>query len=338
MTQPWNEFLALQGAELDPISVRFPGKTATAHAPLMVPLVHLALIDCHGEDAAPFLQNLLSNDVKALTGDGAAWNSFNSPKGRMLASLLTYRDPDGYGIVLSADIAPAMQKRLSMYVLRSKARLAASDAVLIGISGSTSADVLAGAGINVPAATLKQTSAEGVRCVRVQGDNYILIVEPQRAAELWQRLAAAGAQPAGTDAWHLAMIRAGLPLVTTATQEEFVAQMLNFELIGGVSFKKGCYPGQEIVARTQYLGKLKKRMFRVRVPEGHVPTVGEDLYTPKFGEQSAGKIVTVAPSPEGGHEALAVMQISCAEAGEAHIGSPQGPQLGFLELPYPLGE
>jgi hypothetical protein len=124
--------------------------------------------------------------------------------------------------------------------------------------------------------------------------------------------------------------------VTLPTQEEFVAQMLNYELIGGVSFSKGCYPGQEIVARTQYLGKLKKRMYRVRLGEGTAPVPGQDLYAPDFPDQSAGKLVNVAPAAEGGFEALAVLQTSSAEAGEVHLGSPDGPRLEFLPLPYAL--
>ena len=132
------------------------------------------------------------------------------------------------------------------------------------------------------------------------------------------------------------MIRAGLPLITAATQEEFVAQMLNYEVIGGVSFNKGCYPGQEIVARTQYLGKLKKRMYRVLLPKGRQPQPGDDVFTPEFGEQSAGKLVNIAPAPGGGFEALAVMQTSCAALGDVHAFTPDGPPLTFLELPYAL--
>lgn len=336
MTQPWNEFLAQEGAEIDELAVRFPATPLDPAGCHAVPLLHLAHIACHGADSAEFLHNLLSNDVKHLADDGAAWNSFNTPKGRMLASLLMHRDLDGYGIVLSADIAPAILKRLSMYVLRSKVKLAMSEVVMIGVCGSGASATLTAAGIAVPPEAMRQSVADGVRCVRIQGDNHVLVTDAQHAPALWLRLRDAGAAPAGTGRWHLAMIRAGLPLVTAATQEEFVAQMLNFELIGGVSFHKGCYPGQEIVARTQYLGKLKKRMYRVHVPQGHTPSVGEDIHTPEFGEQSAGKLVNVAPAPDGGFEALAVMQIGCAQAGEARVGGAQGVRLDFLDLPYAL--
>ncbi|MDX5445672.1 MAG: folate-binding protein [Zoogloeaceae bacterium] len=336
MTQPWTEFLAEEGARITDLAVQFPDAPLDPAGCHAVPLLHLACIGSRGADTSEFLHNLLSNDVKHLAADGAAWNSLNTPKGRMLASLLMHRDLDGYGIVLSADIAPAILKRLSMYVLRSKVKLALDEVALIGLCGAGAADVLAAAGIAVPPEAMRQSMTEGMRCVRIQGDNYVLITDMQHAPALWLRLREAGATPAGTERWQLAMIRAGLPLVTAATQEEFVPQMLNFELIGGVSFNKGCYPGQEIVARTQYLGKLKKRMYRVQVPAGHSPRVGEDVYTPEFGEQSAGKVVNVAPTTEGGFEALAVMQTGCAEAGEVHLGGLQGPRVEFLPLPYAL--
>jgi hypothetical protein len=111
--------------------------------------------------------------------------------------------------------------------------------------------------------------------------------------------------------------------------------MLNYELIGGVSFHKGCYPGQEIVARTQYLGKLKRRTYRFAIPAGANPVAGADLYAPEFGDQAAGKIVNVAAASEG-FEALAVVRSSSVEAGELHLGTVDGPRLTLLELPYPL--
>ncbi len=165
----------------------------------------------------------------------------------------------------------------------------------------------------------------------------LLAVATEAAPALFDALVAAGAVRAGTAAWQLGMIRAGLPLITAPTQEEFVAQMLNYELIGGVDFHKGCYPGQEIVARTQYLGKLKKRTYRLALPAGSTAAPGTDVYAPDFGEQSAGKLVNVAPTADGGVEALAVIQSSSAEAGDIRVGAPDGPRASLLDLPYALG-
>ncbi|AYH44758.1 folate-binding protein YgfZ [Azoarcus sp. DN11] len=344
MNTLWTEFLVREGATLEGSGIRFNAPETEVRAvesgTVVVPLVHLGLIRCAGDDSVSFLHNLLSNDVKKLGPQAAQWSSFNTPKGRMLASLLLWNDGTGQMIATSADVQQMLQKKLSMYVLRSKVKLADAtpDIALIGVSGAAADALLAGTGIAAPLAPMTQSVSGELRCIRLDQRNLVLAVPAAAAPEVFAKLAAGGAAKAGTAAWQLAMIRAGLPLITAATQEEFVAQMLNFEVIGGVSFNKGCYPGQEIVARTQYLGKLKKRMYHVHVPADAAPVAGADLFTPEFGEQSAGKLVNVAAAPEGGFEALAVMQISCAEAGEVHLGSPRGPQLQFLDLPYALPE
>ncbi|MBS0544823.1 MAG: folate-binding protein YgfZ [Proteobacteria bacterium] len=337
----WTDHLAHHGARLDGATVSFveTDASAPANGSIAVPLLHLGVIRSAGPDSATFLHNLVSNEVQNLGADAAAWNSFNSPKGRMIASFLMWREADGHGLALSGDILPAVLKKLSMYVLRSKVKLvdASADLALIGVAGAHAPALLQAAGLAVPADTMTLTrDAEGSRCIRI-GDGLFIVATPAGAApRVFDALVAAGAVKAGTAAWQLATIRAGLPLVTAATQEEFVAQMLNYELIGGVSFHKGCYPGQEIVARTQYLGKLKKRMYRVAIPAGANPLPGTDLFAPEFGEQSAGKLVNVAPASDGGFEALAVLQTSSAESGQIRLGAPDGVRLTLLELPYSL--
>lgn len=338
MTTPhWTAFLAPQGARLDDGQIDFADQPSP-DATVLVPLVHLGLIRSSGEDAASFLHNLLSNDLNKLPGERAQLSSFNSPKGRMLASLLIWRDGADVVLALSADIHAAMLKKLSMYILRSKAKLsdASAELALFGISGADSAAVLAAAGLPCPAEIMQQVAAGALRVIRVSADSLVVAVPAAEAPALFDTLRGAGAQPAGSARWTLAMIRAGVPLITAATQEAFVAQMLNFELIGGVSFQKGCYPGQEIVARTQYLGKLKKRMYRAHIDTTTPPVAGTDLYAADFGEQSAGQLVNVAPAPQGGFEALAVLQTSSHDSGEVRLGAPDGPVLRFLDLPYAL--
>lgn len=338
----WTDHLALEGAKLDALSVSFADARTEAAAveqgTVVVPLLHLGLIRSAGPDSSPFLHNLFSNDVAKLPADGAQWSSFNSPKGRMLASLLLWPEAEGHALVMSADILPAMLKKLSMYVLRSKVKLvdAGEATVLVGVAGADAAAVLARAGLPVPAAAMQQAAADAVRSVRLGETAFALAIDAAEAPRVFAALVAAGAVKAGTAAWQLAMIRAGVPLITAPTQEEFVAQMLNYDLIGGVNFKKGCYPGQEIVARTQYLGKVKKRMYRVAIAADAAPAAGLDLYAPDFGDQSAGKLVNVAPAPDGGFEALAVLQNTSVEAGEVHLGGPTGPRVRLLDLPYPL--
>ena len=162
-------------------------------------------------------------------------------------------------------------------------------------------------------------------------NRYILALDVAAAKAAWETLKQ-HATPAGLNAWRLRDIADGLPRVVAATQEQFIPQMVNFEAVGGVSFKKGCYPGQEIVARTQYLGKIKRRMYRVAVDA--LTTAGIDLYAPETGEQSCGNVVIAAQTGENSSEALVVLQVSTVEAGVVHLGSSSGPALRFLSLPY----
>jgi folate-binding protein YgfZ len=347
MAESWSEFLATRGALGEGAALRFgdpAAEVALAHrGAALAPLAHLGLIRARGEEAAGFLHNLFSNDVKTQAPGQARWNSFNSAKGRMLASFLMWRQGEDYLLAPAADLQPAFLKKLSMYVLRAKVKLSdpAPERVLLGLAGPQAAAVLEAAGLTAPAAVMAVTEAGQVQLIRIADDAVVLATPADQAPALFDRLRAAGAEPAGPTAWLAMTVAAGLPLVTGPTQDEFVAQMLNYELIGGVSFNKGCYPGQEIVARTQYLGKLKKRMYRVRLSAeagaGGAPVPGQDLYAPELGTQSAGKLVNVVPAAEGGYEALAVLQMSSAEGGEVHLGAPDGPRLEFLPLPYALG-
>lgn len=332
----WTDFLANQGATLDNGIVSFPDETAAGT--LMVPLTHLGMLQSVGPDSAPYLHNLFSNDVNKLGEAELQLNSFNSPKGRMLASIMMWREGEGHDLIISADILPALHKKLSMYILRSKVKLGdlSAERTLIGVTGPGAAATLQQTGLPLPESVRGVAAANGVQVLALDAGNYIVVVGTEQAANVFGSLGAAGAARAGTAAWQLAMIRAGLPLVTLATQEEFVAQMLNYELIGGVSFKKGCYPGQEIVARTQHLGKVKKRMYRIALPADCSAAAGSDLYSPAFGDQSAGKVVNLARLGDGSLEALAVLQTSCAEGGEVHVGAPDGPLATLLELPYAL--
>lgn len=304
---------------------------------VVVPLVHLGLVRVSGEDAANFLHNLFSNDVKSLTTSAARRNCFCTAKGRMLASFMTWRDTAG-DIFLqpSADIVAGLQKKLSMYVLRSKAKL--TDVTVeycqFGLAGADAAHALEALGLPAPAEPLAVAHAEGTTVVRLDEARLVVAVPAAAGAARFAGLREAGLVAAGTHVWQGLDVRTGWPVITAATQEEFVPQMANFELIGGVSFNKGCYPGQEIVARTQYLGKLKKRMYRAFVAVSQPPAPATDLYSPDVGEQSCGKVVTSSPVSGGGHELLAVLQMSSHEGNEVHLGAPGGPLLEFRPLPY----
>jgi tRNA-modifying protein YgfZ len=303
---------------------------------VMVPLAEQGLIRASGPDAADFLHNLFTNDVKNLPEDGVRFAGLCSPKGRLLATFLIWHEGADLMLQLSADLLAGMHKKLSMYILRSKVVLAdaSGEGRLVGLAGPQASRFLGEIGLAAPEPMHVASFPDG-QVIALAANRFVLSLAPAKADDLCQRLAKE-ARPAGTAAWRWLEIAAGQPRVVAATQEAFVPQMVNMEVpaVAGVSFHKGCYPGQEIVARTQYLGKVKRRMFRARVETPFPP--GTDVFTPESGDQHCGALATVAPSPEGGYECLVVVQSSGAEAGEVHVGSPQGPKLAILSLPYPI--
>lgn len=344
MNTSWTEFLQSRQASFNPdnssevsfTSARSEAALA-ATGSILSPLTHLGLIQASGEDACNFLHNLGSNDIKKLAENRAQHNSLNSPKGRMLANFLVWRSENSYMLMLSAELQAAIQKKLSMYVLRAKVSIidATESRCLLGLAGPQAEAALAATGLVSPAQLLDVCQGN-IRVISLDDKRYILDAPAAEASELWDRLVAAGLEPAGTAAWRWLDIQAGQPVINAQSQDEFIAQMLNFELIGGVNFQKGCYPGQEIVARTQYLGKLKKRMFRAHCQTEAPVCTGMDLYAPEFAGQSCGKVLSVTPAPEQGFDLLAVLQISAFEAAEVHLGAPDGPRLSFLPLPYTI--
>ncbi len=275
----------------------------TTDLPLACDLSPLnAVLRVSGDDAADFLHNQFTNDVKALAAGAAQWNGWCTPKGRLLATFALARDAQGYRVVLPAAFVEAVARRLRMFVLRSKVKVE-----------------------DVSAATPCFGLWDGP-----------LPPDAFRVGE--SRGFAFGAapahRPASLEDWSLSLVRDGIVQVVPGTQEEFVPQMANYDLVGGVSFRKGCYPGQEIVARTQYRGILKKRAIRVR--SAATLSAGDSVYSEAFGEQSAGTVANVAPSPEGGFEALVVAQLDAIARDDLRHGSPAGPRLERLPLPYAL--
>jgi folate-binding protein YgfZ len=165
-------------------------------------------------------------------------------------------------------------------------------------------------------------------------DGRIVVVSGLPAAPMLNAALARHASQSGNEAWRVAGIAAGVATITAATTDLFVPQMVNWDLVGGVSFRKGCYPGQEIVARTQYRGILKRRMALAHVAGAERPMPGEPVYSGAFGEQAAGAIVNAAPAPGGGYDALVVAQLEALASGDLHLGAPTGPALEVRERPY----
>jgi folate-binding protein YgfZ len=303
------------------------GAALAAGSPDFVAVLdHLGSLRFSGDDAASFLQGQLSCDLERVGLRSSSYGAYCTPKGRMLANFLLWRDEDGFAMALSRDIAEDVHKRLSKYVLRSKVSVADSSGTLVlaGAAGEQAARTFARIFPEPPAQPGEVRGIPGVGALVRLGDGRLLAA--------LRRPLDARAGLADARLWRWLDIRNGLPLVTAATQDQFLPQMANLELVGGVSFDKGCYTGQEVVARAQHLGSVKRRMFLANVAA--VAKAGDALYSDDLGSQASGTVVNAEPSPDGGHDLLAVVQTASRERSTVRLGSPNGPALRFLPLPY----
>jgi tRNA-modifying protein YgfZ len=313
-------------------------RIAARDAAVVCDLASLRVLAIAGVDAATFLNGQLSVDVGKLAPGTVRHASFNSPKGRMLANFALWRtaEPSGdFRIVLPADIAEPVRKRLSMYVLRAKVALTDVSAreVCIGVGGPAAADALRASLGEVPA-PFAAIDAAAATVLGLPGPRY-LVVAPAQSAEATREALLRHACAASVEVWQWLTIRAGVPVITAATQDLFVAQAANWDVLGGVDFQKGCYTGQEIIARTQYLGRLKERAFVFHLDAPPAPS-GQRIYNTAFGEQACGTVVNAAAAPGGGCDLLVVLQIAAAERGDSRLGAPDGPPLVPLPLPYAM--
>ena len=307
-----------------PATPTIPAPGLAAHG--VTRLSHLGVIRVEGDDAAAFLQGQLTQDFALLGLSEARLAAFCSAKGRMQASFVGFkRDHGEILLVCSRDLLPATLKRLSMFVLRAKAKLSdASDAFhLFGLVGTAVPPAL-------PVAMWSQWrdgEASVVRLYPAEGLPRALWLAPTDAAK---PEGDALAEPL----WQWLDVRSGVATLSQPVFEAFVPQMLNYESVGGVNFKKGCYPGQEVVARSQFRGTLKRRAY---VVHGDAPlAAGQEVFHSGDAEQACGTVVQAAPHPSGGFDAIVSMQISAAAQGSLHAGSADGPALQLQPLPYPL--
>ncbi len=345
MKTDWKAFLADAGAEFEGERVAHFGnpereKRVSVSGLVFADLDYYGVIAVHGPDAGSFLHTQFSNDVGKLDPGHSQLNAFCTPRGRMLGLMRVFRQGDSYYLRLPADTLEAVIQRLRMYVMRANVTLEdASESFLrIGISGEDAlGELLAMAG-QVPEEDNGVVRSGDLTLLRVPGvqprfETYAASLKSAQA--LWDGLNVHGA-PIGESAWRLLEILAGMPSVFAATAELFVPQMANLQLIDGVNFKKGCYPGQEIVARMQYLGTLKRRMYLGRIDARQPPRPGDPLFSATDSEQPVGRIVDAQPHPDGDIAALAVLQIASAEAEDVYLGAPDGPAFCQHALPYPF--
>lgn len=320
----------------------------------VAPLPHLGVIRVVGEDAASFLQGQLTQDFVLLGMNEARLAAFCSAKGRMQASFIGFKRPANSDaaeetpnapeilLICSRDILAPTLKRLSMFVMRAKARLldATADFALYGLVGEAfrlATDLIAPQSINTTANTSFKVDV---------GRSTLVALHPAlgQSRGLWltpvDQPAPAGAA-LSTALWQWGEVCSGIATITTPIVDAFVPQMLNYESVGGVNFKKGCYPGQEVVARSQFRGTLKRRAYLVQIDDKNAsPSVGQDVFHDSDAEQPCGTVAQVATSPNGGsygaYMAIVSMQVAASLDGKLTLGAPNGPTITLQALPYPL--
>lgn len=344
MNSEWTSFLEGEGAQFNDGEVVHFGdpaaeRQAAAMGAVLSPLTHHGIIETTGGDARDFLQNMTTNDLRQLSASRAQLSALLSPKGRMLALFRLFERGEALYLRMPSDTLEAILKRLRMFVMRSEVTLEPADERLVGvgIAGADAAERLAPLFDTLPAAADDVVEHGGLTLIRLDERRFELYGGPATVIDAWRRMRDAGFAPVGRSPWEWLEIGAGIPSVVSGTVEAFVPQMVNLQAVNGVSFTKGCYPGQEVVARSEYLGKMKRRMYRAHADAETPPAPGEELAA--SGEHvgaNAGKVVAAQPHPEGGVELLAVIPSAEVEADAVHLGSVDGPKLRFLDLPYEL--
>jgi folate-binding protein YgfZ len=332
---PWLQFLADHPAA--------PASALSGEDGMFTPLTELGLIAASGDEAASFLHSQLTNDVSHLNERTARLAGYCSPKGRLLATFLVWKRGETIFLQLPRELQAPIQKRLQMFVLRAKVKLsdATPDHALIGLAGAGAETFLQPRFGKLPSAPFDVASADAGVLIRLPGvsgtssaSRFQWITSPESAVAAWPDLERA-MKRADAAAWRRMDIEAGIPQILPATQEQFVPQMINFELVGGVNFKKGCYPGQEIVARSQYLGKLKRRMCLASVETPDVAP-GTEVFSEADPSQPCGMVVNAEPAGAKVSDCLVELKLAAQAAGNVHLGSADGPVLRFRALPYAL--
>ncbi len=281
------------------------------------------VIRASGAEAASFLHGQLTQDVQHLDEAHARLAGYCSVKGRLLASFVVWRrGPEEILLACSADLLPGVLKRLSMFVLRAKCKLADASAEwpLWGLAGEAAAAA--------PAGTWARASMGDADVLRLPD----AVVDGRAVPRaLWAGSTAPAGAPLDAEAWRWLEVHSGVARIAAATSEQFVPQMVNLELVGGVNFQKGCYPGQEIVARSQYRGTLKRRGHIVEAAVALQP--GQEVFHSADPGQPAGMVVLAGQWGER-HAALVELKLAALEGGSLHAGAAEGPVLTATALPY----
>lgn len=330
----WQKFLQGQNARIvDGVVQGFGEPPVAAITPpagdRLVDLSHLDVLEIDGTDAAAFLHSQFSSEVSTLAQNAWQASSWCNIKGRVIASFLLYRGKQAFYLLLERELSETLEKRLRMFVLRAKVniRQRSDDLVRIGIRGASAHDTLH--------TWLRANPVETVSVLsELPGSEArsIVICPAEPAAQIWRQVST-GAGAADRNQWSVYDITAGLPWVGEAGSEEFLPQSLNLDLIGGLSFSKGCYPGQEIIARMHFRGKLKQRLFLASVASDETAAIKTRVFVEDVA-QHAGMVVNAVMSGPQTCLLLVILELAYAGKSRLHLGDSAGPLLTLLPLPY----
>lgn len=330
----WTTLLAASGAQLrDDTVMSFGDERAEAAAALertvVAPLADRAVIAVSGSDARDFLSAQLTIDVDGLAPGTAALAAWCSPQGRAIVLLqLVAAAGDALRLLVPRSLAGAIARRLGLYILRARVTVTVSDEVILGVRGP-------GATACCHAAEVAARASAGSELLsataRVPASDTLLIAAAEQAASVWRALTAC-ALPIGSPAWRLGEIMAGIPSILPETSDRFLPQMLNLDLLGGLAFDKGCYPGQEVIARLRYRGTLKRRTWLAAAAADVAPP-GTSIVGLEADGEEAGVVLSSALHPDGRLRLLAVLSVDAATAPGLALATAAGARLELLELP-----
>lgn len=342
MTDHWESFLKSQGAHRNEQGVSHfaDAGSSPANANLFA-LEHLGYLLVEGPEAEKFLQGQVTCDVNLVTEDHSQPGAHCNTKGRMMFSFrAVHLPPESEGtqsiaLIMHRGLLEKAQQALAKYAVFSKADVSlGEDCRILGLSGAQSPALASELLPRLPIAPHDVVSTETALCLRVSGDRFLCLIKSEAAQQLWESWAPQ-CRLEGYEGWNLANIRDGFGEIVPGTEEMFIPQMLNMQITGGVSFNKGCYVGQEVVARMQYLGKLKRHMRHAKVSTTEAPPPGSPLYSSESG-QSVGNVVLAAPDEKDGSELLAVTTDSAFESDALYLDSQRSEKLQLLSLPYAI--
>ncbi|WLG35567.1 folate-binding protein YgfZ [Pseudomonas simiae] len=304
-----------------------------ADSAFFCPLSHEGVLAVRGADAAKFLQGQLTCNLNYLSDTQASLGARCTQKGRMQSSFRILLQGDGVVLAMATELLEPQLADLKKYAVFSKSKLTDESAAWVRFGLMNAEPALTSLGLELPAETDSVVRSDTLIAIRVSPDRAELWVPAEQGDAVRNQLAATLEQT-DLNEWLLGQIRAGIGQVMPQTRELFIPQMLNLQAVGGVSFKKGCYTGQEIVARMQYLGKLKRRLYRLSFNAPEMPEPGTPLFSPSH-TSAIGEVVIAAKTDQT-VELLAVLQAEAADSGDVHVGTPEGPRLHLLDLPYTL--